>query len=89
MTFTLYVVNYINLGNKFNKLGIQGNNLVEKMIRYSLRRKEKFVIVHATDIMNADKTHRMNVPGIINEVNWTFKLTSLEDFDREISRILN
>ncbi len=74
---------------RFGELGLPGNNLVEKLIHYALRRKENYIIINASDILNVDRTHRMNIPGIINDVNWTFKLTELKTFDKELGRILN
>ena len=74
--------------SRLNELKIRGNNLVEKLINYSLTRKEKCIILNATDILPAEKTHRINIPGEINDTNWTFKLTSFNELEKSINKFL-
>ena len=67
------------LNKRMDELGMKGKNLTEKLVRYALNRKEKLVVIAVQDLLCMDKSHRMNEPGLVNEVNWTFKLT---DFDK-------
>lgn len=72
------------LNKRMDELGIEGKNLVEKIIRYAFKRKERIIIVTAQDLLNLNKTHRMNIPGEVNDFNWRFKLTGFNKISRAI-----
>lgn len=74
------------LRQKVNELGLQGKNLTEKLIHYSFNRKERMIIIPAQDLMNLNKTHRMNMPGFVNDTNWTFKLKGFNKISRAIHK---
>lgn len=76
----------VQLHTRMNELGIQGKTLAEKLIRYSFRRTERLVIASLTDLLGLDKTHRMNIPGEINEVNWTFKLRDFKKANKALKK---
>jgi len=63
---------------RMNELNMKGKTLPEKLIHYALNRKERIIVISVSDILSMDKTQRMNCPGIIDEVNWTFKLKNLK-----------
>lgn len=67
-------------------LKLEGKNLTEKLIRYAMNRKERMIIIPAQDLMNLNKTHRMNMPGFVNETNWTFKLKGFNKISRAIHK---
>lgn len=69
-----------------SELKLEGKNLTEKLIRYSLKRREKMIIIPAQDLMNLNKTHRMNMPGFVNDTNWTFKLKGFNKISRAIHK---
>lgn len=69
---------------RMNELGLEGKNLTQKLVRYALTRKEKLVVISATDLLCYNKTHRMNEPGTVNEKNWTFKLKSFNKLSRTL-----
>ena len=69
-----------------DELKMSGNNLVEKLISYALRRKEKLVVISASDILCFNKSHRMNEPGNGNQVNWTFKLINFDKLKKTLPR---
>ena len=69
-----------------NELGMKGRNLTEKLVRYALNRKEKLVVIAVQDLLCMDKRHRMNEPGIVNDTNWTFKLTDFKKLDKTLKR---
>ena len=75
-----------DLQNRMNELGMKGKNLTEQLVSYALQRKEKLVVVSASDLLCLNKTHRMNEPGKVNEVNWTFKLIDFKKFKRALNR---
>ena len=71
---------------RMNELGLKGKNLTEKLVRYALQRKEKLVVISVQDLLCMNKTHRMNEPGLVNEVNWTFKLTDFKKLEKTLKR---
>ena len=73
-----------DLTTRMDELGMKGKNLCEKLVHYALARKEKLVVVSASDLLCLNKTHRMNEPGVVNEVNWTFKLVDFKKFSRAL-----
>lgn len=76
----------IKLNKRMDELGITGKNLCEKLIKYAYRRKERIVIASVSDILNLNKTHRMNIPGIVNDVNWRFKLQGFRQLGKQLSK---
>ena len=71
---------------RMNELGMKGKNLTEKLVRYALNRKEKLVVIAVQDLLCMDKRHRMNEPGLVNDVNWTFKLIDFKKLDKTLKR---
>ena len=69
-----------------NELGLKGKNLTEKLVRYALQRKEKLVVISVQDLLCMNKSHRMNEPGLVNEVNWTFKLIDFKKLEKTLKR---
>ena len=72
------------LVNRMNELGFTGKTLTQKLVKYALSRKENLIVISASDILGLNKTHRMNIPGEVNDVNWTFKLISFNKFSRAL-----
>ena len=72
--------------NRMNELGFKGKTLTEKLVRYALNRKEKLVVISVQDLLGMDKRHRMNEPGIVNEVNWTFKLINFDNLSKALKK---
>ena len=77
-----------NLEKRVDNLGFTGDNLCEKLVKYALNRKERMIIMSVTDILNLDKKYRMNKPGIIDEINWTFKLKSFKNLKQVLKKVL-
>ena len=69
-----------------DELKMKGNNLTEKLVRYALNRKEKLVVIAVQDLLVMNKSHRMNEPGLVNNVNWTFKLTNFDKLEKTLKR---
>ncbi len=77
------------LSKRMKELGINGNGLYDKLIKYCLRRKERIIVINVTDMLNLTKTHRINSPGTINNVNWTFKLKDFTQISSAIKYYFN
>ena len=74
------------LKKRMKELGMKGKNLTEKLVSYALHRKEKLVVIAVQDLLSMNKTHRMNEPGLVNEVNWTFKLVDFDKLEKTLKR---
>lgn len=73
------------LEQKLKLLGYSNSSLGESLLYYALHRPEQLIIIPAQDVLLLNSKSRMNIPSIINEVNWTFRLTNL---NRLKSRLL-
>ena len=54
------------------------------IMQYCLRCKAKMAIVAVQDLLGLDDSARMNVPGTIDDLNWTWKLKDFNDFRERI-----
>lgn len=72
------------LRQRMRELNMPGKKLSEQLVHYALARKENLVVISASDILGLNKTHRMNVPGEVNDVNWTFKLVNFKKISRAL-----
>jgi len=72
--------------NRFDELGIEGADLCEKIIRYALRRQEKMVIIPISDVLKLNARYRMNKPGTVDTINWTFKLKNFNDLENAMKK---
>mgnify|MGYP004551497063 CR=1 FL=1 len=62
------------LDNVFSSLNIEGESLLERLIKFALRKKGKYVIFTFMDLLNLSNQARINTPGIVSKSNWTYKL---------------
>ncbi len=67
-----------------NGFGYNEGTIVERMIRYCLGKKAKYAILSIQDILGLDADARTNVPGIVDDRNWTWKMA---DFDELTARL--
>ena len=51
-----------------------------QLIQYAMQVPTDYVIVPVQDVLDLDEKSRMNVPGTVGALNWTWKLTSYEAF---------
>ncbi len=54
------------------------------MMQYCSKCKAKMAIISVQDILGLDDSARINFPGTISENNWSWKLTSFDDFKERI-----
>ena len=66
------------------KLGIAIGSPVDRMIVYCMRKPANMAILSMQDILELDSYARTNVPGIVDDRNWTWKLDDFEAFKKRL-----
>jgi len=67
--------------------GYKEEKFNEAMIRYLLGLKAKYAIISLQDILGLGSKARINVPGVIDDINWTWRLISLKEFASLLSTL--
>ena len=65
---------------RLGELGINEGSVVDRMMIYCLRKPAKLAVLSMQDILNLDVLARTNVPGTVDDRNWTWKLVSFDAF---------
>ena len=70
---------------------LRNNNCIDTninygVIEYCFKSKSKIVMVTVQDIMGLDDNSRINIPGVTNSKNWTWKLENFNTFEKEIKK---
>ena len=68
--------------------GIDINIEINKaIIKYLLNTSSKndIFIIPVQDILGLDENNRINLPGVINNKNWSWKMKNFDDFRKCIS----
>jgi 4-alpha-glucanotransferase len=60
------------------KMKAKGKNIEEQLLYYAFSRKCAYTIVSLQDLLLLDSSSRINEPGLVNEINWTWRLTDYE-----------
>jgi len=68
-------------------MGFGEGSITDRLIRYALSRKAEFVLFSPQDALGLGSEGRINVPGVIDEVNWTWRLVSLKPLLDKIKRL--
>ena len=66
--------------HRLGELGISEGSVVDRMMTYCLRKSAKLAVLSMQDILNLDVQARTNVPGTVNDRNWTWKMASFDEF---------
>lgn len=71
------------------KTFLQNNNCLDSNINYGLiqycfKSKSRIIMVTVQDILELDDDSRINIPGVTNSKNWTWKLKDFSDFRKNI-----
>lgn len=66
--------------HRLGELGIVLGTAVDRMMVYCMRKPAKLAVLSMQDILNLDVHARTNVPGTVDDRNWTWKLVSFSDF---------
>ena len=69
------------------KLGFGNGTINERFIRYALAKKAGYAIFALQDILELDSSARINVPGVVDGINWTWRLLSLDRFSAKIDHL--
>ncbi|MFA7508342.1 MAG: 4-alpha-glucanotransferase [Bacilli bacterium] len=76
---------YLNLKplekQKLKKILKQFNypgDIYDQLLLFALKQEHPFCILSLSDLLKLDNKARLNVPGIINDFNWTYRLKSLD-----------
>jgi 4-alpha-glucanotransferase len=64
-----------------SKKGFSDGTGTERLISYCLSLEADTAIICAQDILGLDDSARINVPGVIDDVNWTWRLISLDGLE--------
>lgn len=60
--------------------GYQDETLVDKFLHFALAKPAKYSILTVQDILNLGPEGRINVPGVVDSINWTYKMDTLKPF---------
>lgn len=66
------------------KAGCEQTSLVDSFLAYCLKSEASLAILPMQDILGLSDAARMNVPGTVNEKNWTWRMKSLDEFEQRI-----
>lgn len=66
------------------KLGIPDGTPVDRMMMYCLRKPARMAILSMQDILGLDCIARTNVPGIVDDRNWTWRMDDFEAFKKRL-----
>ncbi len=64
--------------------GISEGSMNERLIRYCFAKKAKYALVSMQDILELDKEARTNVPGTVDDRNWTWKMVDFAAFEKKL-----
>lgn len=64
--------------------GCYKRKINKAMIKHCMKSKAKIIVITVQDILGLDNTARINTPGISSEYNWAWKLTSFDQFRKNI-----
>lgn len=68
---------------------VKGETIEDKMINFVLSSKSEIVIIPIQDYLKLDNTFRMNSPGTMNDINWSFRLKDYSLMDKSKTYIKN
>ncbi len=68
------------------KEGFSGD-IYTSMLNYALKRPHHLCVLFMGDILKLSNVARINKPGIIDDINWTYRLQSLTSFKQKIQQL--
>ena len=71
------------------KNNCSNNDINYGVIEYCFKSKSKIVMVTVQDIIGLDDSSRINVPGVTDSKNWTWKLEDFYEFEQKIKKFRN
>ncbi len=77
-----------NLWNEaLNNLGYHDGDIVDKMIHYELSLPAGYALISLQDVLKLGSNARLNVPSVIDDVNWTWRILDFKETKRRLSEI--
>lgn len=70
-------------------LGFDSVSIAKRLLLYTLSLKCNFAIIAMQDILGLGSEARMNVPGVVDDVNWTWRLPDFLPFKRKLTFLKN
>lgn len=67
--------------------GLEFTDIARTLVEYTLSLAADYAIIPIQDLLCLSDKARMNKPGIIDDINWTWRLSSFASFAKEIARI--
>ncbi len=72
---------------ELQKLGYGNYGTVDAIVEFTLSRKAETAILPMFDILRLGEKGRINTPGLLDEKNWAWKISSFNSFDKELGRL--
>ena len=70
-----------------SSLGIPEGDITERAIRYELSLKAKYAIFAVQDLLGLGDEARLNKPGIVDDVNWTWRMKDYEELEERLPHL--
>jgi len=67
---------------------IGGGDINERLIAYELSLRAKYAIFAIQDLLDLGNESRLNKPGIIDDVNWTWRMKDFSSFEAKTEHFL-
>lgn len=69
--------------------GIPAGSINERLIRYSLSLQAGYAIFALQDLLGLGSESRLNVPGVIDDSNWTWRITDYASFQAIVEHLMS
>lgn len=70
------------------RFGITEGKFNEKLIQYCLAKPGKWAILTMQDILELPGQYRTNVPGVVDENNWTYRMLDFKGFEAKLPALV-
>ena len=71
------------------RYGITEGNMTERMMQYCFAKPGKWAILTMQDILEQPSECRINVPGVVDTHNWTYKMVNFKAFKEKLPTLVN
>ena len=70
--------------SSLNQLGFTDGDIVDKMIAYELSLPAGYALLSLQDVLKLGSEARLNVPSVIDNINWTWRITCFDEFEKRL-----
>lgn len=67
--------------------GYPAGDINERLISYELSLKAKYAIFAIQDLLDLGTESRLNKPGVIDDVNWTWRMKDYASFEKKVEHL--